>query len=111
MAGSCPYFEAMFTSEMSESRMTEIDIHEITPEAMELLINFCYSAQIKIEESNVQQLLPAACLLQITEIQQYCCEFLSKQLHPTNCLGRNIRKNCRITRFFNSRKNYYHEDT
>merc|ERR1712048_60123 len=25
LAGSCPYFEAMFTSEMAESRLTEIE--------------------------------------------------------------------------------------
>lgn len=54
---------------------------------MELLIDFCYTTTITIEEENVQQLLPAACLLQMTQIQQYCCEFLSKQLHPSNCLG------------------------
>ena len=46
-----------------------------------------YTTTITIEEDNVQQLLPAACLLQMTQVQQYCCEFLSKQLHPSNCLG------------------------
>ena len=60
---------------------------------MELLIDFCYTTTITIEEENVQQLLPAACLLQMTQIQQYCCEFLSKQLHPSNCLGK-------LTHFF-----------
>ena len=81
---------------MTESRMTEIEIRDVSPQAMELLIEFCYSAQIKIEEGNVQQLLPAACLLQMVEIQQYCCEFLSKQLHPTNCLGKLRHKLCGI---------------
>ena len=93
----------MFTSGMTETEMSEIEIRDISPQAMELLIEFCYSAQIKIEESNVQQLLPAACLLQMTEIQQYCCEFLSKQLHPTNCLGfftsKKIQKNSKFCTF------------
>lgn len=40
-----------------------------------------------VDESNVQMLLPAACLLQLTEIQEICCEFLKRQLDPSNCLG------------------------
>lgn len=32
-------------------------------------------------------LLPAACLLQMIEIQEACCEFLKRQLDPSNCLG------------------------
>lgn len=40
-----------------------------------------------MEEGNVQTLLPAACLLQLAEIQEACCEFLKRQLDPSNCLG------------------------
>lgn len=65
LAGSCPYFDAMFASEMVETTLQEIQLHEISSEAMELLIDYCYTAQITIEERNVQQLLPAACLLQV----------------------------------------------
>ncbi|KAL4705327.1 hypothetical protein ACJJTC_019013 [Scirpophaga incertulas] len=36
---------------------------------------------------NVQALLPAACLLQLQEIQDVCCEFLKRQLDCSNCLG------------------------
>ncbi|CAF4621059.1 unnamed protein product [Rotaria sp. Silwood1] len=81
------YFKAMFTGELAESRKTEIIIHDIDDFAMELLIEFCYTSRIIVDEKNVQMLLPAACILQIEEVQITCCEFLQKQLDPSNCLG------------------------
>ena len=59
----------MFTGELVESHQTEIVIRDIEERAMELLIEFSYSSHIVVEEGNVQSLLPAACLLQMTEIQ------------------------------------------
>jgi len=81
------FFRAMFTGELAESRQTEVTIRDIDEMAMELLIDFCYTSHIIVEEANVQTLLPAACLLQLAEIQDICCEFLKRQLDPSNCLG------------------------
>lgn len=87
LSACSPYFRAMFTGELEESRQTEVTIRDIDENAMELLIDFCYTSHIVVEESNVQSLLPAACLLQLSEIQDICCEFLKRQLDPSNCLG------------------------
>ncbi|CAF0862241.1 unnamed protein product [Didymodactylos carnosus] len=87
LSACSPYFKAMFTSELAESRLTEIVIHDVDESAMDLLIEFCYSSTILVDEKNVQTLLPAACILQIQEVQDTCCEFLKAQLDPSNCLG------------------------
>ena len=58
-----------FSGELAESRQTEVTIRDIDEAAMELLIDFCYTSKITVEENNVQTLLPAACLLQLQEIQ------------------------------------------
>ncbi|KAK6013989.1 hypothetical protein OSTOST_20666, partial [Ostertagia ostertagi] len=39
---------------------------------LESLVNFCYSGTIKISASNVLSVLPAACQLQLNEIQSIC---------------------------------------
>ena len=46
-----------------------------------------FLCQVDVTEENVQSLLPAANLLQLTDVRDACCEFLQSQLHPTNCLG------------------------
>ncbi|QQP56330.1 BACH1_ putativelike, partial [Caligus rogercresseyi] len=68
--------------ELAESRQTEVTIRDVDENAMELLVDFCYTSFITVEESNVQTLLPAACLLQLQEIQDVCCEFLSGSWIP-----------------------------
>lgn len=87
LSASSPYFRAMFTGELVESRQDEITIKDIDETAIEMLIDFCYSSKITIDEKSVQTLLPAACILQLQEVQDYCSEFLRSQLDPSNCLG------------------------
>ncbi|KAG5452985.1 Kelch-like protein diablo [Clonorchis sinensis] len=87
LAACSAYFRAMFTGELAESRQTEITLYDLDGDAVEMLVDFCYTSHITVEECNVQNLLPAACLLQLTEVQDVCCEFLKRQLDPSNCLG------------------------
>uniref|UniRef100_T2MIA6 Kelch-like protein 2 n=1 Tax=Hydra vulgaris TaxID=6087 RepID=T2MIA6_HYDVU len=87
LASSSPYFYAMFTGEMSESKQNCIVLKEVDAYALELLIGYCYSGEVQVTEENVQALLPAASLLQLTDVLAACCDFLKAKLHPTNCLG------------------------
>uniref|UniRef100_A0A672JMR0 Kelch-like protein 20 n=1 Tax=Salarias fasciatus TaxID=181472 RepID=A0A672JMR0_SALFA len=96
LSACSPYFRAMFTGELAESRQTEVVIRDIDERAMELLIDFAYTSQVTVEEGNVQTLLPAACLLQLAEIQEACCEFLKRQLDPSNCLGIRVLQHVRL---------------
>jgi len=87
LSASSPYFRAMFTGELAESKQTEITIKDVDENAMEMLIDFCYTSRITVDEKSVQTLLPAACLLQLYQVQDYCSEFLRSQLDPSNVLG------------------------
>ena len=69
LAASCPYFEKRFTWGLSESNQSDVTLREVDAEAMETLIDFCYTSSIEVVESNVQDLLAAACFLQIVEVK------------------------------------------
>ncbi|XP_053776129.1 kelch-like protein 17 isoform X2 [Desmodus rotundus] len=87
LASCSPYFHAMFTNEMSESRQTHVTLHDVDPQALDQLVQFAYTAEIVVGEGNVQTLLPAASLLQLNGVRDACCKFLLSQLDPSNCLG------------------------
>lgn len=54
LASCSPYFHAMFTNEMSESRQTHVTLHDIDPQALDQLVQFAYTAEIVVGEGNVQ---------------------------------------------------------
>ncbi|ELK23601.1 Kelch-like protein 17 [Myotis davidii] len=66
LASCSPYFHAMFTNEMSESRQTHVTLHDIDPQALDQLVQFAYTAEIVVGEGNVQVRCspsrPASCL-------------------------------------------------
>ena len=52
--------------QMSEEHKTVIELHEISADVMEVLLDFVYTETVNVNVENVQELLPAACLLQLT---------------------------------------------
>ncbi|XP_071021773.1 kelch-like protein 12 isoform X1 [Oncorhynchus clarkii lewisi] len=93
LAACSDYFCAMFTSELSKNpQLSEkgksfVDIQGLTASTMEILLDFVYTETVLVTVENVQELLPAACLLQLKGVKRACCDFLDSQLDPTNCLG------------------------
>ena len=88
LAGSSPYFQAMFTGELEEAKQHVVKIRgDISASIVGLLLDYCYTSSIEVTEENVQELLPASSLLQLNWVREICCEFIKHQLDSTNCLG------------------------
>lgn len=87
LAATIPYFQAMFTHDMVESKQREITMQGIDANALEALINFAYNGKVVISLSNVQSLLVGASYLQLNQVRDACSEFLKTRLHPNNVLG------------------------
>lgn len=86
LASCSPYFYAMFTG-FEESRQDRITLQGVDYHALQLLVDYVYTSIVDVTENNVQVLLTAANLLQLTDVREACCDYLQTQLDPSNSLG------------------------
>ena len=87
LAVSSPYFKAMFTTDLRESKEMRIAINEISASTMGHILDYAYTGRMEITVDNAQEILAAGNLFQYPAIVDAGCEFLSRHLHPSNCLG------------------------
>ncbi|XP_036895389.1 actin-binding protein IPP isoform X2 [Sturnira hondurensis] len=87
LAASSPYFAALFTGGMKESSKDVVQILGIEAGIFQILLDFIYTGIVNISVNNVQELIVAADMLQLTEVVNLCCEFLKGQIDPLNCIG------------------------
>lgn len=77
----------MFTNDMAEANQEDIVIKGLNVDALENLLNFAYTGKIRIDTSNVENLLIGANFLQITSVKEACATFMQKRLSGQNVLG------------------------
>lgn len=77
----------MFTGALREAGESEITLGDVDGDALNALVQYCYTGTIELREDNVETLLSTACLMQLGAVVEACCAFLANQLHPSNCLG------------------------
>ncbi|XP_067952202.1 kelch-like ECH-associated protein 1 [Watersipora subatra] len=87
LASASPYFNAMYTTGMLECGRSEVELKQISPDILAIILDFIYTAEIKVTEETICQLMPAAMMLQMPHITEACTTFLEHQLDPTNCIG------------------------
>ncbi|NWH80881.1 KLH23 protein, partial [Piaya cayana] len=87
LAACSGYFRAMFTADMKEKSKNQIRLPGLGRAVLEALVDYAYTAQIRITKRNVQSLLQAADLLQFVSVKKACERFLVRHLDADNCLG------------------------
>ena len=87
LSAASDYFAAMFTSGLAEAKQEEVLLPQIDPDCLEILLQYCYTGELEVKESSVENLFSTAHQLLLSEVVKVCCDFLASQLHPTNCIG------------------------
>jgi len=63
-ATSC-YFHAMFTTNLAESRQSDVRLHEVDAKSVSAFVDYAYTGRIRITQFNVQNLMITASLFQV----------------------------------------------
>ncbi|XP_055497678.1 actin-binding protein IPP [Leucoraja erinacea] len=87
LAASSPYFAVLFAGGLQETGQSLVHIHGIEAETFTLLLDYIYTGVISVSIKNVQEVILAADMLQLTEIVNMCSGFLKGQIDPSNCVG------------------------
>ncbi|XP_069789673.1 kelch-like protein 22 isoform X2 [Narcine bancroftii] len=86
LAASCDYFRGMFAGGLREMQEKEIFLHDISYVVMCKILDFIYTSKMELNLDNVQDVLVAACQLQIPEVIDFCCDFLISWIDDDNIL-------------------------
>lgn len=87
LSASSSYFEKMFGSDFNENKNKIVNFHSISSSILKILVNFIYTGKIEITQVNVQEILAAADMLQLTEVVDACSTYLCRELHASNAIG------------------------
>ena len=87
LAACSPYFKAMFTGGMSESRQETVALQDVESSSLRLLLDFLYTGNIILDDQNVQDVFITSNLLQVVPLIHFCAEYLEKSLSIANCIG------------------------
>lgn len=86
MAASSDYFLTMLTTNMRESRESEVDLKGVTACALTVIVEFAYTGILKLNMENVEEVLAGATHLQVIDAVKLCSRYIETSITPRNCV-------------------------
>ena len=87
LSACSPFFHAMFTSNLSESRNDLVKIWEMDMEILHAVVRYCYASSFEFPSDKILTLLCASDRLTMDELFNECSYHLEGQLSASNCLS------------------------
>ncbi|XP_049436794.1 kelch repeat and BTB domain-containing protein 12-like isoform X2 [Epinephelus fuscoguttatus] len=82
-----PYFQAMFTCGLKETRGGEVPLRDTPAKSLELLLDYMYRAELPLSNDNIQGVAAAAFLLHVDGAFRLCQSHMEARMDPSNCVG------------------------
>ncbi|XP_061668148.1 kelch repeat and BTB domain-containing protein 12-like [Syngnathoides biaculeatus] len=82
-----PYFQAMFTCGLKETRGGEVPLRDTPAHSLELLLSYMYRAELHLSNDNIQAVSAAAFLLHVDGAFRLCQRHMEARMDASNCVG------------------------
>ena len=87
LSDNSSYFNAMFNSQMIESRADNIELKDVSVESFSHLMRWLKEGSLELTMDLVYDLLPLACMLHVQDVIKQCEEYSLQKINDENCLN------------------------
>uniref|UniRef100_A0A673TZI9 Influenza virus NS1A binding protein n=1 Tax=Suricata suricatta TaxID=37032 RepID=A0A673TZI9_SURSU len=110
LACCSPYLFEIFNSDSDPHGISHVKFDDLNPEAVEVLLNYAYTAQLKADKELVKDVYSAAKKLKMDRVKQVCGDYLLSRMDVTSCISyRNFASCMGDTRLLNKVDAYIQE--
>ncbi|XP_078597302.1 kelch repeat and BTB domain-containing protein 2-like [Branchiostoma floridae x Branchiostoma japonicum] len=86
LSAASPYFRAMFTSDMAESRQKTVVLQGLDAGMFGEILSYIYSGTLHVSMDKVQPLYQAADLLQLDYVRDTCSSYMAMNVERSTCV-------------------------
>ena len=107
LAESSSYFQAMFRTDMIESKASTVELKAVHAHLLRILVQYCYSHELDLTVDTVGDILSTASMFQFLPVIQACTQYLLPNVHIDNCLTvMYLADTCALTQLYCIAKKY-----
>ncbi|XP_066285440.1 kelch repeat and BTB domain-containing protein 2-like [Branchiostoma lanceolatum] len=86
LSAASPYFRAMFTNDMAESRQKTVVLQGLDAGIFWEILSYIYSGTLHVSLDKVQPLYQAADLLQLDNVKDTCSSYMAMNVERSTCV-------------------------
>ncbi|XP_075038762.1 influenza virus NS1A-binding protein [Mixophyes fleayi] len=87
LACCSPFLFEIFNNDNESHGISHVKFDDLNPEAMEVLLNYAYTSQLKAETELVKDVYSAAKKLKIDRVRQVCGDYLLSKMDAHSCIS------------------------
>ncbi|XP_069497464.1 influenza virus NS1A-binding protein isoform X2 [Ambystoma mexicanum] len=94
LACCSPFLFEIFNGDSDSHGVSHVKFEDLNPEAMEVLLNYAYTAQLKADKELVKDVYSAAKKLKMDRVKQVCGDYLLSKMDAQSCICYRNFVNC-----------------